>query len=188
MDYPGLLCHTLEMNYVLLTYILRLKCVKVLERKRLSILRIWSPRYTYVNKMSSIVTQSLDYSVTVRKSVPGVKLGVMNCQSIDGKIDFVFDHIKEYQLHIVMLTETWLSSEDSKNKHVIDQVFLTGHTLHHSPRTSGRRGGGVGILVNNVIKVTFKRIHVIPQITLFELMEATLTICSVIRSYFYDRT
>ena len=32
----------------------------------------------------------------------------------------LFDHIKEYQLDIVALTETWLSSEDSKNKHVID--------------------------------------------------------------------
>ena len=52
-----------------------------------------------------------------------------------------FDHIKEYQLDIVALTETWLSSEDSNNKHVIDQCVAHGYTLHHSPRTSGRRGG-----------------------------------------------
>ena len=45
------------------------------------------------------------------------------------------------------LTEMWLSNEDSKNKHVIDQCVAHGYTLHHSPRTSGRRGGGVGILV-----------------------------------------
>ena len=103
----------------------------------------------------------------------------MNCQSISGKLDFVFDHIKEYQLDIVALTETWLSSEDSKNKHVIDQCVAHGYTPHHSPRTSGRRGGGVGLLVSNVIEVTFKRIHVSPLITSFELMEAVLTICSV---------
>ena len=77
------------------------------------------------------------------------------------------------------LTETWLSSEDSKNKHVIDQCVAHGFSLHHSPRTSGRRGGGVGLLVSNAIKVTFKRIHVSPLITSFELMEAVLTICSV---------
>ena len=77
------------------------------------------------------------------------------------------------------LTETWLSNEDSKNKRVIDQCVAHGYTLHHSPRTSGRRGGGVGILVNNAIKVTFRRIHVNPQITSFELMEAVLTICSI---------
>ena len=81
-------------------------------------------------------------------------------------------HIKEYQLDIEALTETWLSSDDIKNKHVIDHSY----TLHHSPRTSCRRGG---ILVNNVIKVTFRRIHVSPLITSFELIEADLTICSV---------
>ena len=63
--------------------------------------------------------------------------------------------------------------------HVIDQCVAHGYSLHHSPRTSGRRGGGVGLLVSNAIKVTFKRIHVSPLITSFELMEAVLTICSV---------
>ena len=123
--------------------------------------------------------QSFDHSVNVRKSVPGVKFGVINCQSISGKLDFVFDHIKEYQLDIVALTETWLSSEDSKNKHVIDQCVAHGYSLHHSPRISGRRGGGMGLLVSNAIKVTFKRIHASPLIMSFELMEAVLTICSV---------
>ena len=123
--------------------------------------------------------QFFDHIVTVRKYVPGVKLGVINCQSISGKLDFVFDHIKEYQLDIVALTETWLSSEDSNNKHVIDQCVTHGYTLHHSPRTSGRRGGGVDLLVSNAINVTFKRIHVSPLITSFELMEAVFTISSV---------
>ena len=49
-------------------------------RKRLSSLRIWSPRYTHVNKGNSNVKQSFYHSVTVRKSVSGVKLGVINCQ------------------------------------------------------------------------------------------------------------
>ena len=140
-------------------------------RNRLCSLRIWSPRYKHVN---SDVKQSFDHSVSVNKSLLGVKLGVMNCQSIGGKLDLVFDHVKEYQLDIVALTETWLSNEDRKNKHVIDQCVAHGYTLHHSPRTSGRRGGGVGILVNNAIKVTFRRIYVSPQITSFELMEAVL--------------
>ena len=51
-------------------------------RKRLFRLRIWSPRYKHVNKENSNVKQSFDHIVAVRTSVPGVKLGVMNCQSI----------------------------------------------------------------------------------------------------------
>ena len=31
MDYPGLLCHNLEMHYVLLTYNIRLNYVEMLE-------------------------------------------------------------------------------------------------------------------------------------------------------------
>ena len=119
----------MAMHYVLLTYNLRLSYVEMLESVCLFSLRIWSPRYKHVN---SDVKQSFDHSVTVRKSLLGVKLGVMNCQSIGGKLDFV----KEYQLDIVALTETWLSNEDSKNKHVIDQCVAHGYTLHHSPRTS----------------------------------------------------
>ena len=68
-------------------------------------------------------------------------------------------------MDIVALTETWMSSEDSKNKHVIDQCVAHGYTLHHSPRTSGRREDGVGIVVSNAIKVTFKRIYESPLIT-----------------------
>ena len=168
MDYPGLLCHTLEMLYVL-----QRKSTSQLRRyvsKRLFSIIIWSPRYKHVNKGNSNVKQSFDHIVTVRKYVPGVKLGVINCQLISGKLDFVFDHIKEYQLDIVALTQTCLSSEDSKNKHDIDQCVAHGYTLHHSPCTSGRRGGAVGLLVSNAIKGTFKQIYVSPLITSFELM------------------
>ena len=119
-------------------------------RKRLFSLRIWSPRYKHVNcdvkqsfdhsvncdvkqsfdhSVNCDVKQSFDHSVTVRKSLLGVKLGVMNCQSIGGKLDFVFDHVKEYKLDIVALTETWLSNEDSKNKHVIDQCVAHGYII-----------------------------------------------------------
>ena len=156
------LSYAVEMHYVLLTYNLCLNYVEMFG------LRIWSPRYEPVYyKGNSNVKQFFDHIVTVRKSVPGVKLGVMNCQSISGKLD------------IVALTETWLSSEGSKNIHFIDQCVAHEYTLHHSPRTSGRRRGRVGLLVSNAIKVTFKRIHVNRLITSFELMEAVLTICSV---------
>ena len=102
---------------------------KLCRDVRKHLFRIWSPRYKHVN---SDVKQSFDHSVTVRKSLLGVKLGVMNCQSIGGKLDFVFDHVKEYQLDIVALTETWLSNEDSKNKHFSDQCVAHGYSLFTS--------------------------------------------------------
>ena len=37
--------------------------------------------------LNNDVKQSFDHGVTVRKSLLGVKLGIMNCQSIGGKLD-----------------------------------------------------------------------------------------------------
>ena len=42
-----------------------------------------------------------------------------------------------------------------------------------------RRGNGVVIIVNNVIKLTFRRVHIHPLIMSFKLMLAVLTICSI---------
>ena len=81
MDYPGLLCDTLEMHYFLLINVQPKSQLRRDVRKRLFSLRIWSPRYKHVNKGNSNVKQSFDRSVTVRKSVPGVTLGEINCQS-----------------------------------------------------------------------------------------------------------
>ena len=93
------------------------------DRNRLCSLRIWSPRYKHVN---SDAKQSFDHSVSVKKSLLGVKLGVMNCQSIGGKLDLVFDHVKEYQLDIVALTETWLSNERiGRTNTLLINVLLT---------------------------------------------------------------
>ena len=57
--------------------------------------------------------------------------------------------------------------------------YLTGRIFPSSFTSYIWRGGGVGLLVSNAIKVTLKRIHVSPLITSFKLMEAVLTICSV---------
>ena len=55
-----------------------------------------------------------------KKAVTDVTIGVMNCQSMCNKLDFIFDHVEEYGLDIVALTETWLSNQEPRNKSVID--------------------------------------------------------------------
>ena len=50
--------------------------------------------------------------------------------------------------------------------------------VHHVPRSSGRRGGGVGVLTNNSIKMTscLQPVNVAQS---FESMEIIITIVSV---------
>ena len=59
----------------------------------------------------------------------------------------------------------WCLFLSTWSHNAIDQCVAREYSLHHSPRISGRRGGGVGLLVSNAIKMTFKRIHVSPLIT-----------------------
>ena len=103
----------------------------------------------------------------------------MNCQSMCNKLDFIFDHVKEYGLDIVALTETWLSNQEPRNKFVIDQCDAKGYILHHIPRSSGRKGGGVGILLSNHIKLVTRLVHVNSNISSFESNEAVITVCSI---------
>ena len=114
-----------------------------------------------------------------RKSVSDIKLGVMNCQSICNKLDCITDHAEENGLDIIAMTETWLSNVESRNKFVHDQCCANGYTLHHRPRNSGRKGGGVGVLIKNSIKLCTRQVHVNPAISSFESMEFVITVCSV---------
>ena len=57
---------------------------------------------------------------------------------------------------------------------------MFGQWLHHRPRNTGRRGGGVGVLINNHIKHQSWILHDKPEITSFESLELVITLASVI--------
>ena len=52
-------------------------------------------------------------------------------------------------------------------------------TLHHVPRNSGRIGGGVGVLINDRVKLV-TRLEPINNAVSFESMEMIITIVSII--------
>ena len=76
------------------------------------------------------------------------------------------------------LTETWLSTEEFNNRHVVMECSTHGYTLHHIPRNSGRTGGGVGVLINDRIKLV-ARLESINNSMSFESMEMNITIVSI---------
>ena len=117
--------------------------------KKLFRLRIWSPRHKYENKIKtenskSNIPENVKVKTVNTTSVSDVRLGVMNVSSLGNKMDCVIDHITDNRLDIVGITETWLSNNDKKNMPVINTCLDSGYTLHHRPRNTGRRGGGVG--------------------------------------------
>ena len=84
----------------------------------------------------------------------------------------------ENNLDIVALTETWLPNDETKCRRVVMDCAANGYTLHHVPRSSGRRGGGVGVLTNNSIKMT-SCLQPVNVAQLFESMEIIITIVSI---------
>ena len=83
----------------------------------------------------------------------------------------------DYRIDIVGITETWLSNNDKNNMSVVNTCLNNG--LLHRPRNTGKRGGGVGVLINNQINVKLRMIGVNPEITSFESMEVVITAGSI---------
>ena len=153
-------------------------------RKKLFRLRIWSPRHKYENKIKtenskSNITENVMVKTVNTTSVSDVRLGVMNVSSLGNKMDCVIDHITDNKLDIVGITETWLSNNDKNNMLVMNTCLDSGYTLHHRPRNTGRKGGGVGVLINNRIKHQSRILHDKPEITSFESIELVITLGSV---------
>ena len=109
-------------------------------RKRLFSLRIWSPRYKHQKvdldrrDPPQSVTDQKDDDDGTKKSVSTVNLGVVNCQSICNKLDYILDHVKDNDVDIMAE-----SDDESKNKSIIDQCVSNGFTLHYIPRNSVER-------------------------------------------------
>ena len=74
-----------------------------------------------------------------------VNFGFTNIRSIRNKYAPLHHYILTENLHIVGLSETWLSSTDSPS--FISEITPATHILHSLPRV-GKRGGGVGFYVH----------------------------------------
>ena len=149
---------------------------KRVVRKALFSTRIWSRRCEHPVHAATVCG---DIITTIKSTVkPEVKLGVMNVRSVRNKLDYVFDHIFDNDLDIVALTETWLSKEDNNNTHVITECSNHGYTLHHVPRNSGSTGGGVGVLINDRVKLV-TRLETVNSAVSFESMKMVITIESI---------
>ena len=153
-----------------------LKPPKRVVRKALFYMRIWSRRYEHPVHTATVRGDTV---TTINPTVkPEVKLGVMNARSVANKLDYVFDHIIDNNLDIVELTETWLSNEEVNNRRVVMECSTHGFTLHHVPRNSGRTGGGVGVLINDRVKLV-THLEPINKAVSFESMEMIITIVSI---------
>ena len=100
---------------------------------------------------------------------------VINCCSIKNKLTYVLDHLNEHKSDIVAITESWLSSDEGKNRTVSQECADYDYKLFHIPRPN-RKGGGVALLIKNGLNV-IKQVHSIRQS--FEHVELLITAFSI---------
>ena len=61
---------------------------------------------------------------------------------------------------------------------MITECSNHGYTLHHVPRNSGSTGGGVGVLINDRVKLV-TQLEIVNCAVSFESMEMIITIVSI---------
>ena len=88
-----------------------------------------------------------------------VSLGLLNARSVVSKAALVHDVISDHRLDILMLTETWMTS-DAPDAVKLD-VAPPHYQVIHQPRGSStdKRGGGIAIVQHDSIKVRPFDVH-----------------------------
>ncbi|KAK6328485.1 hypothetical protein J4Q44_G00004630, partial [Coregonus suidteri] len=68
-----------------------------------------------------------------------------NCRSAANKADFIPAYATLQSLDFLALTETWTTTENTATPTALSS---SDHVFSHTPRASGQRGGGTGILIS----------------------------------------
>ena len=84
-----------------------------------------------------------------------------NARSVCNKLTSVHDLFITNSFNLLAITETWLQDSDSPSPAALSHGGLV---WTHSPRPSGRKGGGVGILLSP--QSTFQVLHPPPSLSL----------------------
>ena len=88
------------------------------------------------------------------------------------KLYFVIESLKEHNLDLLCITETWLLPSDV----AIIEAALPGHfSFLHVPRSTATRGGGVGLIYSGALS-SIKVLAGHTEISSFEVMEVTFSL------------
>ncbi|KAM9412852.1 uncharacterized protein ACWYII_024938 [Salvelinus alpinus] len=68
-----------------------------------------------------------------------------NCRSAANKAEFISAYASLQSLDFLALTETWITTDNTATP---TALASSAHVFSHTPRASGQRGGGTGILIS----------------------------------------
>ena len=94
-------------------------------------------------------------------------IGLVNCQSLRNKTEHILDTISSNRFSMMFLTETWIQ-ENGDELHLGHSTPNGYYSIHRS-RSTGKRGGGLGVILQDSIK-TVEKSSDFPTYNSFELL------------------
>ena len=142
-------------------------------RKALFKFKLWSPRpgCNYRKRCGANIKnlKRVDFVSSTKVGVyQPSRNALVNAQSIRNKTDLFVDYIIEQSLDLCMITETWLSPEDSV---IMGELTPSGYHLQTFHRQN-RPGGGIALVHKANLKVQTVQSG---EQSSFEYIEATVT-------------
>ena len=83
-------------------------------------------------------------------AVQNVSIGLINRQSICNKSGEMFYVDKDMNIHVLVITETWLTDNVSDQK-IVNDVTRAGYSFRHAAQIH-KKGGRVGFLLRDSLK------------------------------------
>ena len=96
-----------------------------------------------------------------------IKIGLLNARSVRNKVVDISDSLLSKNISVCAVTETWLTSGDDA---ILKEFFDMGYNVLHEPRSSGKCGGGVGVLFKRGLDVRKMNSYSFNSFELIEVM------------------
>ena len=103
-------------------------------------------------------------------SSSNVNVCLWNAHSIRNKTTHLVEFIVGNDIDVMVLTESWLNSEDDV---IVGECTPPGYTLLNAPRDSTNRGGGIAVVFKIPLNLLVKQVHNSAHYSTFEYLHVT---------------
>ncbi len=96
-----------------------------------------------------------------------LKCGSVNARSINNKADIIYEYLRENDLDLYMIVESWNDPNDPCHQKILSKIRGCTYNVKHAPRV-GRAGGGCLVVYKKNLNI--KKMKP-PNVHTFEIME-----------------